>query len=159
MPQNCNVMFEGFEGHSRVWLYQANRELSDIEIKEVEDLGLKFLDDWNAHGKKLFASLKVLHRVFIVLVVDEIKAQATGCSIDKSVEFFRGIDGSYRLDLFNRFNFAYESGASVSIGNLQKDTSMLNQDTIVFNNLITKLEDLRSVWRVPVKDSWHKQFI
>ena len=152
-------MFEGFEGHSRVWIYQANRVLNDTEIKEIEDMGVQFLSDWNAHGQKLFASLKVLHKVFVVLVVDELKAQATGCSIDKSVEFFRAINDKYQLDLFNRFNFAYESETSVSVGNLHKDASMLDEETIVFNNLVDKLDDLRSSWSLPVKDSWHKQFI
>ncbi len=152
-------MFKEFEDHSRVWIYQANRELQDSEIVEIESLAKSFLSDWNAHGKSLVADFQIHHKVFLILVVDELQAQATGCSIDKSVAFFRSIDEKYQLDLFNRFNFAYKEDSSVKVGNLQKNTSMLSEETEVFNNLVDKVSDLRESWSVKVADSWHKQFI
>ena len=35
----------------------------------------------------------------------------------------------------------------------------LDQDTIVFNNMIQSKSELENSWEVPVKNSWHKQLL
>lgn len=152
------MFLEGFSDKSRVWIYQANRLLSKEEQSDLRQVTRSFLSDWAAHGKSLYADISIQHDCFIVIVVDEDKAPATGCSIDKSVELIKSIDTKYDLDLFNRFNCAYKANNEVKVGNLQEDPSFLAGDVLVYDNLVDNLKDLRNNWLKPVSDSWHKQF-
>ena len=77
--------------HSRVWVYQANRFLSDQEIVAISNALSQFIESWNAHGASLYAGFEIISSRFVVLAVDEEKALASGCSIDKSVHFFQKI--------------------------------------------------------------------
>ena len=150
---------QDFADHSRVWIYQSNRILNGYEQEEILSLGQEFLSSWAAHGKSLFADFKILHDVFIVLVVDEQKAMATGCSIDKSVELIKQIDEQFGIDLFNRFNFAVRKDDETIPGNLQKDSELLQGNPKVYDNLVDNLGKLRKEWLKPVEESWHKQFV
>jgi hypothetical protein len=72
------------------------------------------------------------------------------------------IEQEYGIHLFDRFNFAYREGEKVlsaprhQFEELLK-TGKIDNNTIVFNNLIHNLGDLESKWEVPFKDSWHPQ--
>jgi hypothetical protein len=149
---------QDFADHSRVWIYQSNRVLNGYEQEEIVSKGQEFIESWDAHGKSLFADFKVLHDVFIVLVVDEQKAQATGCSIDKSIELIKEIDEQFGIDLFNRFNFAIRKDDQTIPGHLQNDSELLRGNPKVYDNLINNLGTMRKEWLKPVEESWHKQF-
>ncbi|MGN6639512.1 MAG: ABC transporter ATPase, partial [Mucilaginibacter sp.] len=95
-----------FSEHSRVWIYQSNRELTDNETSRLLDLLNKFAAEWTAHNHQLKAKAEIRYNRFIVLIVDESQAGASGCSIDKSVNFLKGLEQEFGISLFDRFNFA-----------------------------------------------------
>ena len=78
-----------FSPQSKVWVYQSNREFTASETEEIKKIGLLFTRDWTAHGSQLNASLDILYNRFIVVMVDENDASASGCSIDKSLAFIK----------------------------------------------------------------------
>ncbi len=94
-----HVPFEKLPGHSRLWIYQANRPLTADE-KEYLTQGLKDLcDQWSAHGVPLRTSFALPFDRFVVLAVDE---GASGCSIDSSVRFLKGLQEKLGIDFFDR---------------------------------------------------------
>lgn len=147
--------------HSRVWVYQANRELKDEEVNRIESAAQEFLKDWNAHGAKMSAKLVVIYHRFVVLAANESAVHASGCSIDSSVRFLKSLQDSIGIDLFDRMNLAYRNDAgevtTLKLPEFQEAISngAITKETIVFNNLVDSLGDLRNKWEVPASGSWH----
>lgn len=147
--------------NSRVWIYQSNRAFKNGEEDQIEKLLHLFTGQWQAHGNKLTAMAEIRYLRFIILMVDEARAGATGCSIDKSVNLMKGIENQFNVTLFDRFNIAYHpaSGGIDSCGRAEFEkllaSGAITENTIVFNNLVQTLKELNTRWEVPLKDSWH----
>ena len=151
-----------FSEHSRVWVYQSDKELTDEQASGLLSLLNKFAAEWTAHNHQLKAKAEVRYNRFLILIVDENQAGASGCSIDKSVNFMKGIEREFGINLFDRFNFAYRDGEKVLSAPRHEFEELLRSgrvgsDTIVFNNLVPTLADLETKWEVPFKESWHPQ--
>lgn len=150
---------------ARVWIYQSNRPFSEHEKNEVEKEGKAFVSQWQAHGKDLTADFKVLYNRFIIIGVDEGMGAASGCSIDSSVGFIKGLEQKYNIDLLDKMNIAFKNDSNqietlhLSEFRALLDSGDLNGDTIVYNNLINSWGDLKTKWEVPVEESWHKQLL
>ena len=156
--------YQELADHSRVWIYQTDRRLSDAEVNEIQAHGAKFIDQWAAHGSELQAAFEVFYNQFIVLFADETQVKASGCYIDSSVRFIKELEKHYQLDLFNRLNLKYKEGSEIKMmpmADFQKqlEEGVLNEETTVFNNLIETKGDFETKWEVPVKESWHKQLV
>jgi hypothetical protein len=140
-------MFEHLPDSSRVWIYTADKSLSSIEDSLNTDIS-QFVSRWAAHGSGLFGDGKIIKNFFLVLVVDESKVGASGCSIDSSVKFIKSLGEKYRIDFFNRLNMVVrENGADslVHFSELKKyNTAEL------YDPMITDLGNLRSNWLRPV---------
>lgn len=165
MQQTYSSILNHLPDHARVWLYQSKRWIKPHEAEEIKSKANAFIRDWSAHGKALNAGFEVIDNCFLVLSVDEQVAMATGCSIDKSVSLFHEIDQEYQLELFDRFNVAFvnkEGNKSLSnlndLAKLQANQEV-SGDSLVFDNLVNKLGDLRTNWIKPFKDSWHQRFL
>lgn len=151
-----------FSENSRVWIYQADRQLTDDETAEIEQYLNAFAISWTAHNHQLLAKGEVRYNRFLILIVDEAQAGASGCSIDKSVRFMKDLELRYNINLFDRFNLAYRSGNEVLSAPRGQFEELIQQgvitpDTIVFNNLAKDLTELETKWEVPFKQSWHAQ--
>ena len=63
--------FNSMPGHSRLWIYQANRFFSPQESKQLEEGLKKLCDQWSAHQVPLSTSYTIQHKLFAILAVDE----------------------------------------------------------------------------------------
>ncbi|TWR27533.1 ABC transporter ATPase [Mucilaginibacter pallidiroseus] len=151
-----------FSSHSRVWIYQADRKLSDTEVQQIQIAMDNFTRSWTAHNNQLLAKAEIRYNRFLILFVDESQAGASGCSIDKSVNFMKQVEEHFGINLFDRFNLAYRDGEEVislprhQFEDLIKE-GKITKETIVYNNLAQTLTELQTKWEVPFKDSWHIQ--
>src|SRR3989344_645515 len=150
--------FKNMPSDARLWVYQSNRILSDAEVKAIETEGLRFISYWAAHGASLKASFDVLHNLFVVIAVDEKQAMASGCSIDKSVHFVKKLEQKLSLNLFDRMQVAYRSSNEIKVCKLSDfeklaSQGIINESTIVFNNMVSSKEAFDSQWEVPLKQS------
>jgi len=146
--------------NSRVWIYQSNRAFTANEEEAIAKALSDFTGQWQAHGQQLAAAADIRYSRFLILMVDESQAGASGCSIDKSVGLMKEIEKHFNVELFNRFNIAYKEGDQVLSADREDFEELINdgkvtEDTIVFNNLVQTVAELNSKWEVPFKDSWH----
>ena len=146
----------------RIWIYQADRVLSGDEGQQIAAELTTFAEQWKVHGKPLSASAELRDNLFIILKVDEDIAAASGCSVDSSVRFLKGIEEKYHVQLFDRMQFAYKSANGVAVVNRSGFEKLLaageiNDHTLVFDNTITYEHQLENAWAVPFKESWHKR--
>jgi hypothetical protein len=151
-----------FSKNSRVWVYQSTTELTAEQTAHIQQRLNTFTQSWTAHNNQLKATGVIQYKRFLVLVVDESQAGASGCSIDKSVNFMKQLEQEFHITLFDRFNLAYRQGSEIlSVPRNEFEelikTGEITEDTVVFNNLIQTLDELETKWEVPLKDSWHIQ--
>ncbi|MBD1420348.1 ABC transporter ATPase [Sphingobacterium chuzhouense] len=147
----------------RVWIYQSNRFLQQDEIRKIEQILQEFVTQWTAHGNQLAGSFEIRYDLFIVLMVDEEQAMVTGCSIDKSVHLLKKIEQALGISLFDRLQIAFRQGVDKPIQVVPQDDfrnlllkGEIDPDTaLVFNNMLTSVEELDTKWEVPMKASWH----
>jgi hypothetical protein len=155
---------ETYHPSSRIWIYQTDRTLSESEAESLKtDMG-KFAVVWTSHNRALKAHGEVFHGRFLVLMVDESQAGASGCSIDKSVHFLQNMEDKYGISLFNRRQFAYWENnevRSVSMEDLKTlyRAGEITGDTLVFDNLVKTKEEMENSWLKPLEASWHKRFV
>ena len=101
-----NSTLLSFPDTARLWVYQADRRLTKEETEFVNENAAKFCLSWSAHGQALQATFQLEYDQFLVLMVDERQAEASGCSIDASVSFIRALENKLGLTLLDRGNVA-----------------------------------------------------
>lgn len=157
-------ILRGMSDHSRVWIYQANRPFSDTELTVLKSQINGFIDDWTAHKKTLLAAGDIFYQQFIVLAVDESMNGASGCSIDASVYFLKSIEHQYNIELFDRMNFAFladghvKTGLSAEFSRLYTE-GVITNETLMFDNLVKSVGEIRTAWLKPLRNSWHRRFV
>lgn len=149
-----------FSENSRVWIYQADRNLAPEELNAIQKRLNTFTATWEAHGKVLKASAEIKYNRFIIFIVDEAQAQVSGCSIDKSVAVLKTIEQEFNLSLFDRMQIAYRDEHGIQICSKTAFEALIakglvTEDTVVFNNLTQTYGALQTSWEVPAKQSWH----
>jgi len=149
--------YEDMPQDSKVWIYQSNREFRDAEVDAIRKRMKEFMEDWAAHGEKLNAFGDVYYNRFVVIVVNEIEVQATGCSIDKSVHLIKEICKTFDVDLFDRLSITYMKGLDVfacdkAIFQQKIESGEINGKTLVFNNLVNTKALFETEWKVPLTD-------
>ena len=159
------MTYKDLPGSSKVWIYQSDREFSNEECDAIREQLNDFVKSWAAHGSKLMGAGELFYNRFLVLFIDEQQVIASGCSVDSSVNFVKSLEAKYSTDFFNRLNIAYRNDNSEiklspmgEFENLVKE-GKLNENSIVFNNLVTSLDEFQSEWEVPIKNSWHSRFL
>jgi hypothetical protein len=152
--------FQVFAPNSRTWVYQASRNLTDAEASELKQLASGFAADWKSHGSSLKAAADVLYNRFLVMMVDEDAGSASGCSIDSSVQQIRSIQNKLNINLLDRMDLAFlNSEATLETVHANKisdahEHDALNDETTVFNNMVTSKSELETNWRIPLVKSW-----
>lgn len=148
---------------SRVWVYQTNRFLTENEASEINALAQDFVSSWTAHGSALAGKATVVDNLFLILEVNEEVAGVTGCSIDKSVHFLKGLGEKFNLDFFDRMLVAYiDNSGAIQLVSRDEFQSLVksenfNTETIVYNNLVQNSAELTSSWKIPFAQSWHSK--
>ncbi len=158
------VKFENLPMHSRVWIYQSDRKFTTQEEEFISEKAILFIDQWTKHGSDLQGSFEIKYNQFLVLAVDEGFNNVSGCSIDSSVRFVQEIEKLLRVDMMNKMNISYREGESINsvkmtIFKEYVKTQKITSKTIVFNNMVSTKQDLKTLWEVPLIKSWHKRFL
>lgn len=157
------IPFENLPGESKIWIYQSSRKFSDVEFAEIENDVKTFLDNWEAHSVRLESSYQLKYNRFIILAVNQDVQAATGCSIDKSVQFIQNLEKKYNVELLDKMNVTFKNGEHIAHKSLIDFKKMakekaVTENTIVFNNLVNNIEEYNESWEVPAMDSWHSRF-
>jgi hypothetical protein len=155
--------FDSLPPSSRVWIYQADRKLSADDKSFIENHLRAYCDQWGAHGHPLKSSFAIAHDYFIILGVDESAHGASGCSIDTSVKAIRDIAQNTGVDFFNRELIAFKKDEIVllPLKSLKQKFELgeWDENTPVFNNVISQKSQLDSQWITPAFQTWLKRYV
>ena len=150
--------------NSRVWVYQADRQLTIEEIEYISAKAIVFIEQWTRHGDDLKGSFTLKYNQFLILGLDESFNNASGCSIDASVRFIKELEEELKIDLMNKMNVSFKDGENINIVKLSDfqqfaQDKKITKETIVFNNMVNTKQDFEQKWEVLANQSWHKQFL
>ena len=156
--------YRDLPAHSRIWIYQSSRVFTKEELAEIKQHANEFLVEWNSHGKELIAAIEVFYSLFVVVLVDEKAAVASGCSIDSSFQFVKNLEKLFKVSLLDRLTVAYRDNTEICLSRIDEFENLIrsgeiNENTIVFNNLVDTKADFDTKWEVLVKDSWHRKLL
>ena len=158
------VDFKELPDNSRIWLYQSDQKFTDEQVAKIEQDLSTFLTGWTAHGANLNAGFEVKYNRFIIIALDQVQASASGCSIDSQVRFIQSLQEELGVDLLDKMNVTYYQNDRVHYKPLLEFKKMakdgaVGKKTIVFNNLVNTLGELKTDWEVPAIESWHARFL
>lgn len=158
------VPFDDLSEAARVWVYQLDREMTDLEKSKIETVMKDFCGQWQAHGAPLRTSFQIEHKHFLILAVDENAGNASGCSIDGSVRVLKELGTQLNIDFFDRTKAAFMIDNKVQlhpIVNL-KDlfiTGALNGSMPTFDNLVATKSAYLKNWQVPIAQTWLSKYL
>lgn len=154
--------FDQLPDNARLWIYQSDRPFTAEQIGHIKKTLSAFVENWTAHNRMLAAGFDIRYDLFLIVGIDEQMAMASGCSIDKSVHIMRQLEQELGLKLLERNIFAFKKDGHVMPITRKNFESMvqsgeINDETIVYNNLVDRKSDLATRWEIPLRESWHKQ--
>jgi hypothetical protein len=158
------VPFESLPDHSRIWVYQASRKMSEAEVEKVSSTQQAFCDQWEAHGQALHSSFKIEHSQFLILSVDEGVHSASGCSIDGSVRILKGYQVELGINFLDPSQVAFILEGEVKLFPRLEvkrlfESGHFNAATPTFNNLVATKMDFEKQWKIPVEKSWMVKYL
>lgn len=153
-----------FDDASRVWVYVSARPLSAAEAEMLQEAIDDFTERWTAHNRALKAVGEVFDRQFILLMVDESQAEASGCSIDQSVHFLEAMSHQMGVDLLERMRFGWVEDGRLHMAHRDEfaeyvRSHRIGPSTLVVNTLVQTKRDLRERWLVSFDQSWHQRVV
>lgn len=157
------IPFSDIDFQARVWVYQANRELTPQETGIITETLKASLDTWEAHGKPLTASGKIFEHRFIVIAVDERDELPSGCSIDKSVHWLQEIGQRMDIDFFDRSLAYFDDNNHVQTIPVPKIKQAIINETIlpnttIFDNQVSTKAQWMNRWKIPASNSWLNRY-
>ena len=158
------MTYTDFPDTARVWVYTANRQLSEGEQAELQPQLNQFVHEWTAHRQALEAVAEIRNGRFLILAVDESRSGASGCSIDASVRFLQELGQQFNVDFFDRMTFFADNGEGfLPYSNTDfaaaYERGELTDDSNVVDTLVNTKSQLDAAFVKPLKDSWHKRFV
>lgn len=153
------IPFDQLPPQARLWIYQADRALTEGEQAEIKPMLERFATDWSSHGKGLQASAQLLHGCFLVLANNETVASASGCSIDSSVAFVRELEQQFGVSFFDRTRLAFLQDGEVKLVGMQElkgkvAAGDIDANTLYFDTLVNNYGELQQAWPRPARQSW-----
>src|SRR5690606_19777140 len=124
---------------NKIWIYQADRFLSDKEVDEIAIELSAFVAAWTAHGSALAGKGYIKYNLFLILEVDETQAGVTGCSVDSSVRFIKALEQKFSVNFFDRMKVSFKDATgAIRLVDRADFEHLIRQgdvtrDTIVFN--------------------------
>ena len=158
------VSFNLLPPNAKVWIYQSDRNLSNIDIELIEREVKLFLNNWSSHNKEIESSFEIRYNRFLIIGLNENINSASGCSIDKSLNFIKDLQSLLEVNFLNRLDVAYKTGNDINSISLSEFQTMirekkLSKDSIVYNNMIGSKKSYINNWETKIENSWHKKFL
>jgi len=157
------VEFTKLDKKSRIWVFQSKDQLDESTYNLIKKKISVFLENWKSHQKSFDSSFIIKYKTFIVVAADETNF-VSGCSIDSLINFVKSIEDEFEINLLDKLDVKYKIGNAINTANLNEFKKIcenigINDELIVFNNLVKNIDDFEKNWEVDIRKSWHKRFL
>lgn len=157
------IPFHQLPPQARIWIYQADRSLTDTEVEALKPVLAQFVTEWTSHGQTLQASAQLFHNRFLIIANDEDVNSPSGCSIDASVRFVKQLQDQLNVSFFDRTQLAFLKDNEVTVIPMKTikeaaATGVVTAETLYFDNTIATVGQLQQNWPQPAKATWLNRY-
>ena len=159
------VDFTTLPDDARVWVFGADRALSDDERARLLAVVDAYLDRWAAHGAPLKSGREWRDERFLAIGVDQSTAGASGCSIDALFRQLQAVERELGASLVGGGRVFWRTTAgevrSADHGEFAERAGRgeITPTTPVFDPTVQSLGDFRRRFERPASDSWHSTLL
>lgn len=153
---------ETLADEAQLWVYVADRTLSDAELETLDEFLERFLDQWSSHGRTVEGAFEIRDRRILLLAGHIADAEISGCGIDESVRTIDRIAEEMGFSWLPGLNVFYRDAEGEVVatdrGSFQElaEQGEITGETSVFDPTIDTLEALREDGlERPARSSWH----
>ena len=160
MPQ---TKFDDLPESARVWIFAAERPLTEAEqgrlLSEVD----RFIDQWGAHDRPMTAGRELRYDRFLFVAVDQREVGPSGCSIDALVRQMKALELDLGVELVNHAPVLYRHGPAIERVPREQFARLVaagtvGPETTVFDTSLTSLGEVRAGrWETRAAETWHAQ--
>ena len=155
---------QNMPAEAHVWVFQSTRTFTELDLTEIHSKSSAFTEVWKSHGNAVASSFNIFYNRFIVVAVDERTVKVGGCSQDSLHGFIKELGRQLDINFFDRMQIAYRSNNEILTSPLSEfeklaEQKIINESTIVFNNMVSTKADFDKNWEVPLKHSWHNRVL
>lgn len=149
----------------KLWIFQSNRYLMNIELIEIKEILNNFLKNWTSHKQIIQSKFDFIENRFLkISATRENEYLISGCAIDKMVKVIQKIDNIYKLELLNRMLVSYKKNniiVTIHFFELKekiKNNLLSNTDLVYDLSVITE-DEFNKKFLTPIKSSWAKIYL
>ena len=157
------VPFDALPGHGRLWVFPANRTLTDVEARVCLEVVDEFLASWAAHGVPLKSGRELREGRFLLVGVDVDAGAPSGCSIDALVNRLRDFGGELGVTLIDHAPVSFRDATEIRTLSRAEFRALaadggIGPDVPVFDTSLTRVEQARAgALERPATETWHGQ--
>ncbi len=146
---------------ARLWIYGADRDLSDEEVAAVRDSLSDFLQEWSSHGRDVYGQAEVIDNRFLLIGAHIPSGDISGCGIDKSTRVVEELAGRLGFDWLSPINIFFRDGDRVRSATRSEFRTLAREGSVdastpVYDLTIPDVAALRTGrFLQPVSRSWH----
>ncbi len=156
------IEFKDLPTDARVWLYQAEKNLTVEEEVRVLNFLTSAVETWVTHGMPMKGSVKILFHRLIVIAADTGFQQPSGCSIDASTDWLQELGKETGINFFDRsigyFEDEHLRFFSVFEAKKQVTAGLVQPHTRVINLQAATVHELENALIVPASESFLNRY-
>ena len=155
------IDFAQLPADSRVWIFSADRVLSNDQQTQLLASVDGFLAQWGAHDMPLTAGREIRYDRFLFIAVDQQRGGPSGCSVDALVRQMKTLQQELGVELVDHAPVLFRRGDEIARVAREEFLALVadgevSLDTTVFDNTLTRLGDVRDGrWETNAARTWH----
>jgi DNA-binding transcriptional regulator YdaS (Cro superfamily) len=155
------VDFDQLPDDARLWIFPAERPLSESEQAQLLGVVDPFIDQWGAHAVPLTAGREIRYDQFLFVAVDQRHVGPSGCSIDALFRQTKVLEQQMGVEFADHAPVLFRQGSLIE--RVPRDefaqlaaTGSVTLETTVFDNTLTSVGDVRAGrWETRLAQAWH----
>jgi len=159
------VPFETLPDAARVWVFGADKPLSEEQATALLDGVDEHLENWKAHGAPLTVAREWREARFLVVAVDQSTEGASGCSIDGLFRVLQQLERVVGTSLVGGGRVFYRDATGGVCSVMRGEVAALaasgaiTKDTVIFDTSLIDLGTWRACFERPARQSWVNELI
>lgn len=155
------IDFAQLPSDARVWIFSADRVLSNDQQTQLLINVDGFLAQWGAHDTPLTAGREIRYDRFLFIAVDQKRVGPSGCSVDALVRQMKTVQQELGVELVDHAPVLFRRGDEIARVAREEFSALVTEgevslETTVFDNTLTRLGDVRDGrWETSAERTWH----